>query len=673
MSAPRDLAALLDALDAQASPVLRHLWLIELLQWLRGDARSVSATLSRLTLLLDALQQRPIAQAQLSAWWQALNDTVDATTLLADFGFASRSAFINELFERLRLKLLPATPETSDAAELFTLVLGHAFDAQWITALDAPLLGRLALLLQPAHPPEGAALVAPPQPSAWQRTLIEALTYCTSQIRAAGFAPELRQRMSAPARQSAPFHALTHGLDALLDAFARNPAAPDAACQRALQRFQAQLDDCRHAAATVYVHLEEHGISVNLVFQLRQLRQRTLRVRALLDCLLSPQAQQHTAALVAQLVQVGQQRLSVRALVAANSSMLAAKVAERSSATGEHYITRNRAEYRSMLRQAAGGGAVMSVTTLMKFLVMGLGLSAFWAGFFAGLNYALSFVLVQLLHWTVATKQPAMTAPAMAAKLKELGSPHAVEGFVDEVAHLVRSQMAAIAGNLALVVPGVLLISAVLQWRQGSPMIDAATAEHVLHDLTLLGPTALFAAATGVLLFASSIIGGWVENWFVLQRLDSALRYNPRFTGWLGFARADRWAQFMRRNIAGLAGNVSLGLMLGLVPAFAGFFGLGLEVRHVTLSTGQIAAAAASLGVGIFLLPAFWWCVAGLAATGLLNVVVSFYFAFRLALRAHNVGEVERERIGHAIGQRLRHQLGSFFWPAREPSPPAHG
>ena len=73
------------------------------------------------------------------------------------------------------------------------------------------------------------------------------------------------------------------------------------------------------------------------------------------------------AALLAHLVQVGQDRLSLRALVTANSSMLAAKVAERSSETGEHYITRDRAEYRTMLRQAAGGGAVMSLTTLLKF------------------------------------------------------------------------------------------------------------------------------------------------------------------------------------------------------------------------------------------------------------------------------------------------------------------
>jgi site-specific recombinase len=117
----------------------------------------------------------------------------------------------------------------------------------------------------------------------------------------------------------------------------------------------------------------------------------------------------------------------------------------------------------------------------------------------------------------------------------------------------------------------------------------------------------------------------------------------------------------MRHNISGLAANVSLGLMLGLVPAFAAFFGLGLEVRHVTLSTGQLAAAAASLGPELLQQGAFWWCVAGIAITAALNVGVSFYLAFLLALKAHNVSGVDRSRIYQAIRHRMNTRWPSFF------------
>ncbi|MFZ2392139.1 site-specific recombinase [Rhodoferax sp.] len=680
MAARTDLSELLDALDPHADLAHRHLWLIELLGWIRGSSSSVPRAVARVNLLLDALQQRPETAAKLQAWWQKLLATVDATALLADYGFSSRSAFAGELLERLRLKFLPGTPETADASALFALAFHDAFDARWLTALDAATLARLAELLQSSRCLDldlgHCAWLSNHQQrdlSPWQATLLEALTFCTSQIQATGFSPELRLRMSMPARETVPFHALATDFDALQAAFLASPQRHSAERQAALHQYLARLDACRHAAASVYTHLEMHGISVSLVFQVRQLRSRVLRIRALLECLLSERPQALTAQLLADLVKMGLERRSLRALVAANSSMLAAKVAERSSETGEHYITRTRAEYLRMLRDAAGGGAVMSLTTLMKFLVLSIGLSAFWSGFYVGVNYALSFVLIQMMHWTVATKQPAMTAPAMAAKLKELGAPGAIEGFVDEVTHLVRSQVAAIVGNLALVAPAVLLISGALWLAFGAPMIDAKVAQHVLQDLSLWGPTALFAALTGVLLFASSIIAGWTENWFVLHRLDSAIRYNPRITAALGHARADRWAAFMRHNISGLTANVSLGMMLGLVPAFATFFGLGLEVRHVTLSAGQLAAAAASLGPELLQQGPFWWCVAGIVVTGALNVAVSFYLAFLLALRARSVSGVDRSHIYQAIRHRIRTRARSFFWPARTTKDSPHG
>jgi site-specific recombinase len=193
-----------------------------------------------------------------------------------------------------------------------------------------------------------------------------------------------------------------------------------------------------------------------------------------------------------------------------------------------------------------------------------------------------------------------------------------------------------------------------------------------MHDQSLLGPTAFYAAFTGVLLFASSIIAGWVENWFVLYQLESAIAWNPRYTRVLGTERARRWSKWLRANISGLAANISLGLMLGLVPAFTGFFGLELEVRHVTLSTGQVAAAAYTLGLGVLATPEFWWAVAGIAVIGPLNLAVSFLLAFRLALAAHSVAPVERRHIRQAFFERVRQAPLSFLLPPRD-APPGGG
>ena len=651
----RDLPGLLDALDPAAPLVQRHLWLVGLLDWIRGDRSSVDTALERLQLLIERLENDAELRTRAQAWWLALLDGVDGTTLLADHGFAQRPAFLSEFINRLLHHVLPATPQTRDASELYALLFPHAFDAAWLGRLDEETEKRLAAALG-----LGATGSRP-----WRMALEESIACCVSQICAIGYAPELRLRMGHDsARQLQSFRELLVDFETLRRELQHRPLDA-AALEAAVQAFKERLDACRLALSSVYAHLDEHGISVDVVFRLRQLRARVLRCRLLLDALLAADAV-GTGKLLAQLLQAGHNNRSLRELIASNSSLLAAKVAERSAETGEHYITRNRAEYKDMVRKAAGGGALISVTTLVKFALLGLGLSAFWSGFAAGLNYALCFVLVQLLHWTVATKQPAMTAPAMAAKLKDLQAAHAVEDFVDEVSHLVRSQVAAVIGNLALVVPCVLLLCGGYWLIAGQAPLGVEKAEAVLHSLTFFGPTLFFAAFTGILLFASSIIAGWTENWFVLQRMDSALRYHPRVTALLGEARADRWAGWLRHNISGLAANISLGFMLGLVPAFAAFFGLGLDVRHVTLSAGQLSAAAVTLGPDVLRLPLFWWCVVAIALVGVLNVAVSFFFAFRLALRAHNVTGVDRARLYRAIRARVRQTPLSFFWPPRE-------
>lgn len=652
----RDLNQVLATLDAQAPLAQRHLWLIGLLDWVRGPrGSSPDAAASRVRLFLDALQAQPELQQRVRQWWQVLAETVDATALLADFGFAPRMEFVSEFNERLRQKLLPATPETTNSAELFSLAMPRADDAAWIAALDPDSLERLAGLITTSSPVTSLTL--------WEHELLEAINYCASQVRATGFAAELRQRMSAPSREMQPFHDLPADVDALRDAFAATPRE-QVAVEAAAARLRERLEACRHAATSVYPHLNEHGISVGLVFLLRQLRERVLRIRELMDCLISPTPNASSARLVSRLAAMGQDRRSLRALFAANSSLLAAKVTERSAEAGEHYITRTPAEYRQMLRKAAGGGAATAITTLLKFALGAVGLAAFWGGFWAGLMYAASFVFIQLMHWTLATKQPAMTAPAMAAKLKDLDQPAAVEEFVDEVANLVRSQVAAVIGNVGMVVPCVIAISAVIELASGAPMISQADAHHVFETLHLLNPlTLIFAAFTGVLLFASSLIAGWTENWFVLHRLDSAMRYNPRITAALGVERAARWAGFMRKNISGFASNISLGMMLGLVPPVLGFLGVALQARHVTLSSGQLAAAAAAYGPQVLRMSELWWCVAAIPLIGMLNLGVSFYFAFRLALRAHSVVGADRRRIQHAVVARLRRRPASFFLP----------
>ena len=105
--------------------------------------------------------------------------------------------------------------------------------------------------------------------------------------------------------------------------------------------------------------------------------------------------------------------------------------------------------------------------------------------------------------------------------------------------------------------------------------------------------------------------------------------------------------------------------MLGLVPPVAAFFGLPLDVRHVTLSTGQLAAAVGSEGIALLASADFWWCVAGIAVTGALNLAVSFVLAFKVALRSRGIRTAGRGRIYAAIRRRMWREPLGFLLPGR--------
>jgi site-specific recombinase len=713
-----DLTALLNAADPRAPRPERHLWAVRLIEWLRHGPAEAGSTdtprpVLRLKHLLNVLERNPQSRARIVALLSRFWRETDMATLFADFGFTARRHLGAEVGVRLALHLLPATPDTDDLSTLFQLLFTEDADARWLAAIDEATLTRLAALMSeartgsagpmlrlgspaavlalPAVAP-GPALSRPADPAPattavvvlpvvndaddWRAPLMQAMTWLVSAVRAAAFAPELRRRMSPELLVNRPFEQLARCCEALTDALRADQR--EAVAQHATY-LRALLQRCREAADSVHGHLEAHGVSVNVVFEIDQLRGRTLRLEAVLDLLLSEQPQRELQDLLVSLVWLSRQRRSLGALLSRQYSLLARKVAERNAESGVVYITRTWPEYGAMLRQAAGGGAVLAGTTLAKFAILGIGLAPFWVGMAAGLNYAISFLIVHLLHWTVATKQPALTAPAMAEKLAKLHrggrsdnpgdgriTDHdsaVIEGFVDEVTHLVRSQMAGIVGNLALVMPVVLALQGLVWWLGGQPLVSVHDAEHVLASLTLLGPTAFFAAFTGLLLFGSSLVAGWVENWFVYHQLDSALAHNPRIVARLGASRAGRWSVWWRANISGLAANVSLGAMLGVVPVLLVFLGLHIDVRHVTLSAGQLAAAVGALGWQTLATPAFWWCVAGLGVTGLLNVGVSFALAQAVALRSRGITRLDQRRLNAALWRRLRTAPRSFLLP----------
>src|SRR5262249_10823919 len=126
-------------------------------------------------------------------------------------------------------------------------------------------------------------------------------------------------------------------------------------------------------------------------------------------------------------------------------------------------------------------------------------------------------------------------------------------------------------------------------------------------------------------------------------------------------------ARHLEHGLGGVGGNVALGFLLGMLPVIGKFLGLPLEVRHVTLSTGSLTLAAASLGVGDALKAGLAPAMAGIAVIALLNFCVSFLLALGLALRARAVAHGWRRVVRAVLGRLFRHPGEFLFPPASNP------
>jgi site-specific recombinase len=197
----------------------------------------------------------------------------------------------------------------------------------------------------------------------------------------------------------------------------------------------------------------------------------------------------------------------------------------------------------------------------------------------------------------------------------------------------------------------------------GRHFLDDATAQAAIESLDPLhSGTIFFAAVTGVLLWMSSLGAGWFENWVTYRRLPDALRRHRLLCKSVGKERMGKIADFVANESGGIGGNVTLGFLLGMVPIFGTFFGVPLEVRHITLATGTLTFAVCAVGIGHLTVSA----VIGIAIIGLLNFGVSFALALAVAFRARDVRQ--RERVGLAVSVArtfARHPL-RFLFPPRD-------
>jgi site-specific recombinase len=586
-------------------------------------------------------------------------DETDGVSLFAESGMPSDRGLLPEALDRLFNNLLPAPREEAELAKLFLRLFPTQKEVDRFFSFPPDVLNSAVSLIVPVDIHE-----------AWEvpfASLLDAFCLLGARVQGLGLSEKLRLRSNPCPVQQSPFYRLTRAGDILVDALRKKDGTASAA-----QTWKSVIGECRAELAAIVAHLNTRGVNLDIVYALDVIEKSLARMELISGTLLAqpgPPKLLTSLRLTKDVIRGCVNDRSLWSLAHNSFRLLARKIVEWAGKTGEHYISSNRQEYAQMWKAALGGGLLTVGTAAIKLIVTRRGLPPFIEGFLAGLDYAISFVLMQNFHLALATKQPSMTGATLAQIIHNCQDTSKVDELIRYVQRIFRTQLAAALGNIIAVGAGAIVFSILWKLAAREPFLSAETADYAVKSLNpLRSGTILFAALTGVILWLSSLAGGWIENWAIYHQLPRAIAEHRWGTA-LKPETLLRFSDSFSKNIAGWGGSIALGFMLGMTPVVGHFFGVPLDVRHVTLSTGTMALGIASRGPEILGRGALVWAGLGIAVIFVLNLSVSFYLALRLALRAQDVSRRDHLEILRNLWRQFRATPRDFFFPPPQDFP----
>ncbi|HEX8602356.1 MAG TPA: site-specific recombinase, partial [Pseudoduganella sp.] len=603
------------------------------------------------------------------------------TSLYTEVGVLSNDGFFSELKRRLAYRILPPALGDEYLADLLDQVFYRQTDWQWISAV--PALDWMDLFDTLFHRRDRTVMLP---------GMLEAIRTLSYRVAAIGLEPKLTNFHTEMEQFESPFLVQNREVLHYLDGYARMMAGEDVALDDA-RHLLVMLDQCDTVIARIRRKALVQGTSIALTYLLVTLAQSIDRMRKLLFLvdvsgelpaangavaalestpLRAPAAREAqrraaTLSLSLELIEAHNNKYTVRDLFGDNIYLLARNVTENASRTGEHYIAENRRELLGMFLSAAGAGLIVGLMALCKILLGTLRAAPLVEAFLFSMNYSLGFVLIHLLHFTVATKQPAMTASRIAASLQSPDGRHVdLDSLAELINKVFRTQVTAVLGNIATVVPTAWAIA--WGWLQvtGHHLVSEGKAMHLLSDIDPIHTPALFyAAIAGVCLFLAGLVSGYYDNQALYSRWGRRVEQLRGLNAVLGRDRTKRLGLYLEHNLGSLMGNFLFGIMLGMASALGVLLGLPIDIRHVTFSSANFATAMVALDYKVS-----WQLVVtsitGFLAIGAVNLLVSFGLALWVALRARRIPFEHGFLLLRALGRRLRKAPVDFFFGSRE-------
>lgn len=656
-----DISFLLEEAANLDSQEERIKWAEQILVWIRLSGGKAITPQTSLKFLFNRLDHHPAWKAGAAAAFQKLLLESSFVHLFADVGVHSNYDFFREGTSRLMKRIFPTHGDPKFIDISLSRIFIQEGDSQWLADLPEERKAQIADWLSADTQNKEYIF------NRLLKDAAEASTILCVRAAAISVQREVTDRAEISHAQEIPMLRLREKVEAFFSLLLHQGNAEAVASAR--QAVENEILACRKFLDSVHAHLEQFGVSLSLVFSLDAVASILDRLSVLVhfcESLRFAERKFDPWSFFVRLLENIWEEQKVGPLIKSSFQLLSRKVVERTGATGENYITANPAEYSLMFKAAMGGGFITAFTGLAKLLGP-QDLPPFVLGLYAFFNYAGSFILMHHLHFKLATKQPAMTAAALAARLREIPENDQLQEFIDLVARISRSQFAAAAGNILAVIPMALAIDYCARNWTGSAIVNTAAAMKTLHSLDPLQTlTIVYAAFTGILLWLSGLFSGYVENAFVYYQFPQAIQSHRSLNNFFGENGSAWIVQRISANLPGWASSIALAFFLAFIPLTAAFWGLPLDVRHVTLSAGSASFAFSGLGWEGMNQTILLHTIAGVLLIGIMNFGISFAMAFHVAVRANDVPRVRVKVILRSCFQELLRRPRRFFFPPRQ-------
>jgi len=652
--------------DKQYASTEELLFLVDLVNLFRPQKGKLLAPVSIEQLLLF-LDENPNQKNLLKEYLQKTLLNRKFSRMISDAGILQDTDFIHEVKKRIFAKILPFQPQKDTLEYVLNQVFYRSKDTFWVNSIPAFEVSRLFDILSLTD------IYATVDDNSVLLEIINALDLISQRISGRAMENDVIKMLPEYDNLESPFTAFEKELLFIENQIKTGQNHFISSEDLHYKQLFVLHKQCEDYVDRAFANSAKFGISLKVNQSLLRIRQQLERLKILMPFLVVNKVldkKNNTIQLALNLIKYNCHKNNIRGLISESTQLISYEITQHTAKTGEHYITESAGEYFQMLKAALGGGFVVGILCIIKLLLSKMDTSDFGQAFFYSMNYSIGFILIFLFGFTLATKQPAMTASTIIQAIENDRKNSANKqdnqsAFAQLFARLFRSQFIAFIGNVFMAFPisllGIWLIDFLFDYN-----IAFEKSGKLLNDLSPIhSPAIIHAAIAGVFLFLSGIISGNVSNTNKHNQVYFRIQEHPLLKKAFGISKTIKIANWFENNWAGIVSNGWFGVFLGSTASVGLFLGLDLDIRHITFASGNFALGL--YGANYFVDDwTIFWSIFGIGIIGYMNFIVSFLLSLGLAFRSRNIPISQLQHLFKATWMHFKKRPMIFFFPLKE-------